>query len=303
MKIKHAFFLIVFLTISNVFSQVSLNDYKYVLVPEKYEFFKKANKYRLNELTEFLFQKEGFETLSTSNEYPEDLAKNGCLALRADVIKDSGLLKTKLKVILKDCRGNKVYETKVGQTREKDLNKAYNLALRDAFTSFNAIDYKYNDNEDETLTSNEVSNSVKSENKAKIEAETKAKEIQRLKEEIEALKREKQKQIETERVEVKKNISESKVKKESIKETIIDKSKVTIEPKINNNFLYAQEIENGFQLVDRTPKVVMVLLKTPRKDTYIVKDENATVYKEDGVWYISKTEGDKVVTKTLNIKF
>jgi hypothetical protein len=56
-------------------------------------------------------------------------------------------------------------------------------------------------------------------------------------------------------------------------------------------------------VVDTTPKIVMILLETGKSNVYIVKGKNAMVYKEDGFWYLSENEGDKVSVKPLNIKF
>ena len=70
-----------------------------------------------------------------------------------------------------------------------------------------------------------------------------------------------------------------------------------------SKMLFAQPIENGFQVVDQTPKVVMILLETPKQNTFIVKGQNAIVYKEDGFWYLSKNDGKTKSNETLNIKF
>jgi len=55
--------------------------------------------------------------------------------------------------------------------------------------------------------------------------------------------------------------------------------------------------------VDTTPKIVMVLLETPQSNVFIVKDQNAMVYQENGSWFISKNEDGKVTVEALNIKF
>ena len=67
--------------------------------------------------------------------------------------------------------------------------------------------------------------------------------------------------------------------------------------------LYAQAIQNGYQIVDSSPKVVMILLETAKEDTFIVKGETAIVYKEDGFWYISRNDGLKLETELITIKF
>ncbi len=66
---------------------------------------------------------------------------------------------------------------------------------------------------------------------------------------------------------------------------------------------YAQPIKDGFQLVDKEPKVVMILLTTADKNTFIVKGKNAIVTKSDGKWLYSENDGTSKVQKVLNIKF
>ncbi|KAA1245701.1 hypothetical protein [Aquimarina sp. RZ0] len=139
---------ILFLCIS-VFSSISfygkknVNDYKYVIVPERYGFLKKNDEYQLNSLSKFLFNKYGFQAFIQGEELPEDLINNGCLGLRAEVKKNSGLFVTKFIVELKDCNGTVVFSSSEGASREKDYKKAYHEALRDAFKDVKALNYKY----------------------------------------------------------------------------------------------------------------------------------------------------------------
>ncbi len=281
MKTKYILILVICCNVSYISAQLSsnLNNYKYIIVPDKYDFFKEPNKYRLNELTVFLFQKKGFNVLSIADPYPADLADNNCLALRANVTKESSLLRTRLKVELNDCKGHKVYETKIGKTIERNVYKSYNLALRDAFTSFDVVNYNYNGKTLAPVKTN-VTDTNATPNISKTTASTQD-EIKKLKAQVATLKQEKEKQAE----ELKKD----------------QPSKVSLN--FERTVLYAQKIENGFQLVDKTPQVVMILLETARRDTFIVKGENATVYKDNDVWYLSKNENDKVVTTQLTIKF
>ena len=78
-----------------------------------------------------------------------------------------------------------------------------------------------------------------------------------------------------------------------------------VEDRNDSNILYAQEIPNGFQLVDNTPKIHLKLLKTSIPDVYIVKHakDNGVVYKKDGKWYFEYYFGDTLKTEELNIKF
>lgn len=130
----------------------NLNSYKYVEVPEKFDFLKESNQYQLNELTKFLFEKYGFKAFLVSEEKPLDWNNTTCGVLRANVIDDSGLFQTKLQVVLKNCKNEEVFTSKVGSSKEKDYKLSYHEALRDAFSSFEAIDYSYDQNSKEEET-------------------------------------------------------------------------------------------------------------------------------------------------------
>ncbi len=285
MSTKFYTFLVACFVATTVFSQASLNAYKYVIVPNKYDFLKEKNQYQLNALTKFLFEKYGFEALMEGSDYPEDLAVNRCLALNADVLKDSGLFKTKLTVELKDCNGKTVFTSKVGESREKDFKSAFNLALRDAFESVKALEYKYEPNENNVATV-AVNTTAKNET---------ASEIAQLKQEIENLKKEKEAKTE---------------KTETLDETPKAETPVVkvpnVKPEATSNgpiVLYAQEIENGFQLVDRTPKVVYKIKKTGRENLFLVEGEDAVIYKSGDNWVYEYNTDEGVKQQELNIKF
>lgn len=276
--------LIIFLALGSVtstFAQKSLNDYKYVIVPYKYDFVNEKDKYQLNSLSQFLFNKHGFDAIMEDANFPNDLIENRCLGLRSDIIKESGMFVTKLKVQLKDCNGDVVYTTRIGSSREKQYKVAYNIAVREAFKEFENVNYKYKPNEAILAKA-----SVGSE-------ENSNQEIQKLKEEINTLK---QKQAEVKEIPEEKIVVEKKESK-----IAVGKELKQDEPAID--VLYAQKIENRYQLVDKTPRVVMVLLETSKADVFLVKDKNAIVYKEDGFWYLSKNDGSSVTIETLNVKF
>ncbi|SHG05036.1 hypothetical protein SAMN05444483_104231 [Salegentibacter echinorum] len=140
---KKGFSILLFFMGLGLMPAQNINDYKYVIVPDTYEFSKEEDQYQLNSLTQFLFEKYGFEAYMKSEEKPQDLQDDICKGLKANVIEDSGLFVTKLRVQLEDCRGNMVFESDEGRSREKDYKKAYHEALRDAFKTVAALDYNY----------------------------------------------------------------------------------------------------------------------------------------------------------------
>ena len=143
MKLVYTILLV--LAMSNSSKGQSLNDYKYVIVPEKFDFLKESDKYQLNSLTKFLFEKYGFEAyLERSKGIPLDYTRNSCNVLYAEVLDDSGMINTKLRVELLDCRNNIVFTTEEGISKAKDYKEAYHAALREAFISLKEVNYTYN---------------------------------------------------------------------------------------------------------------------------------------------------------------
>jgi hypothetical protein len=289
MKIKFLSIWIACFVITSVFSQESLNDYKYVIVADKFDFLNEKNQYQLNSLTQFLFNKYGFETIMEGTTYPEDLIRNRCLALKSNVLKESGLFKSKLKVELKDCNDKIVYTSEVGESREKEYKTAYNFALRDAFKSFEVLNYEYKPRDNLTILATP-------ETTAKSEV---TQEIEQLKQEIQNLKKEKQVEV----VKVEKPTAVTPVVKP---EPIAAKAEKAFENDVIEGFsdiLYAQEIENGFQLVDSSPKVVYRIKKTGQANLFLVDGENAIIYKKGDTWIYELNTDEGIKQKELNIKF
>ncbi|WP_281310660.1 hypothetical protein [Flavobacterium flavigenum] len=71
------------------------------------------------------------------------------------------------------------------------------------------------------------------------------------------------------------------------------------------NLLYAQPTENGFQLIDKTPKVVMKLLKTSRPDSFIaIKDGiQGSLNAKDNQWFFEYYQNDKLISEKVSVKF
>jgi len=248
MKIKTVTLFLVLCIVSNAFSQKKINNYKYIIVPKIFDFQKEKDEYQLNSLMAFLFNKYGFQTVMEGDGYPEDINKNRCLALSSDVVKGSGLFKTKLNILLKNCNGQVVFTSKIGESREKDFKKAYTEALRNAFNDIKTLNYKY-----EPAIQEEIIPSV-----------------------------------------VAKPIPPKVV-------TPNDES-INIE-KTLSSVLYAQEIENGFQLVDSSPKVVYRLKNTGLNNVFLVEGKSAIVYKKGEHWFIDYYSGTTLKQDKLNIKF
>ena len=139
---KYILLLVLFLSFQG-FCQ-DLNRYQYAVVPAKFEFLKEKDKYRLNTLTKLLMEKYGFKTYLTTDTQPEAIANANCSKVFVEVLENSTMFVTKLKVVLKDCQNNILFTSDEGTSREKEYGAGFNEALRNAFKSFEKLNHKYN---------------------------------------------------------------------------------------------------------------------------------------------------------------
>jgi len=253
MKIK---FLLAAILCSVVGFAQSINDYKAVIIPLKYEFMKTDNQYRLATLSKQNLTKAGFEAFYSNEQLPDGYTDR-CQVLYIDVVKDNAFLVTKLIVQLKDCFGQIVYTSEVGKSREKEYEIAYKEALDNAFKSVSALHYKYSGNPVDT---------------SKTPAPAKA-----------------------------------AVATTAVTTVAATQISASASPDLKDpNLLYAQPTESGYQLIDKTPKVVMKLFKTSQPNVYIATKDNvqgSLILKEDGQWYFESYQNDKLVSEKIVVKF
>jgi hypothetical protein len=131
------------LLVSFTFS-VAQEKYKYLIVPYKFNFFKEDNKYNTSFIIKSFFEKEGFQVFYNTDNFPDELAKNRCLALFADATESNTMFSTKINIEIKDCYNKVIYTSDQGATREKQLEKAYPIAFRSALNSLKGVmNFKY----------------------------------------------------------------------------------------------------------------------------------------------------------------
>lgn len=246
--------LLLFVTIS--FGQ-TVNNYKAVIVPVKYEWLKIENQYRLNTLTKFNLEKAGFTVFYNKETLPIEYS-NRCDVLFANVEKENGFLISKLFITLKDCNDRLVFKSEVGKSRDKDYKAAYNEALNEAFKSVNALKYKYSGvpQKHENNQTNSVTTTQ----------------------------------------------SEQKTIGNQAASTVVSSLPTSVD---TADLLYAQPTATGYQLIDKTPKVVMKLLKTSQQNAFIaIKGEiqGSLIFKENQ-WYFEYYKNDILVSEKINVKF
>ena len=284
------------------FAQSNLDDYKYIIVPKKFDAFKNMNEYQTSTLVKYLFTGKDFNAVY-DDMLPEDLKFNRCLGLSVDIKDDSSLFSTKTIINLKDCNDEVVFSSMQGISKEKQYKEAYNEAIREAMRSFNGINYTYSGkSEKNDAITVDFRNDVKKLDESKankiIQIEKAADVVSTQKEPTVISKETEKTQYYKDNTPIESNIRKSEIEKPSFKSLEIKKP-------ITKDMWYAQATDNGFQLVDSTPKVRMNLLKSSADNVFMAKTDtkNGMVYQKEGNWIFEYYENDKLIQEELNIKF
>ena len=246
-----------------------LDRYKYIVVPMQFEGFKRVNQFRTSTLVKYLFSREGFNVVY-DDKIPADLASRPCSGLKVRLVDDSSLFLTKIKIALEDCYGQVVFETPEGKSKLKEFEPAYREAIEGAFDVLVGTGYSYNPSEEPA--------------EGPVPPPTQAERL----------------------------LNPPPVEKEPATVTAAAAA-VAAENAVDEaaaeeaaELWYAQAVDNGFQLVDSSPKVQMKLVKTTQADTYIAMVDEAPmgmVYKKEGQWWHEYYEEGKVRLRKLRIKF
>ncbi|MEK6154428.1 hypothetical protein WIW50_14260 [Flavobacteriaceae bacterium 3-367] len=288
--------LLIFLCIGYIgMSQIELNDYKYVIVPKQFDSFKKENQYQTSTFIKYLLTQKGFNTVY-DDEMPDDVIRDRCLGLLVDLIDDSSLFATKTSILFKDCGGKEIFLTQEGRSKLKEFKPSYMEAIRKNFESLDGFTYSYKPKESTTEVPTKISfkDDVKQlEKEEPAPVETAAKEVREVVVEQEV----------TPEDQTYKSVSPkvSEIKKGEAKPS----SQIMVEATKETNILYAQQIANGYQLVDSTPQIKLKMFGTTSPNVYlaVADDKNGMVHSKDGKWFFEYYEDGQLRVEELQIKF
>jgi hypothetical protein len=261
--------LVLFLIAYNYFTfgqEKSINNYKFIVVPDRFDFLKQKDEYKTSSLTKFLLKQNGFIVVLNSEQYPKELRDNPCNGLNALVVDKSSVFKVKVEIELRDCSNRLLYTSEEGVSRLKEYKKGFQEAIRNAHASMNDVVYEpfLLETIGKGKTEIIIINPVVVEEEKDVKIDVGLAEVNNLEEPAQ----------------------------------VSPINKITLD-----NTLYAQPKENGYQLVNLVPKVVFEIAKTSIKNTFIIKDKNGILYKKEATWIAEFYKGNKRVVKEYSIKF
>ena len=291
------------------YGQENLNDYKYIIVPKKFEGFKEQNAHQTSTLVKHFLTKNGFLVIY-DDAFLDELNTNRCLALVTSLLDESSSFSTKTTVVLKNCKGEIVFKTKQGTSREKDYKTGYSEAIKQAMVSFESVNYVYSGTIENTepITLN-FKNDIKKLKEDKKELIGKTTKIASAASElvVEELEANIENAIVVQEATTENQLFESMEPEASnIKETkTVEIKKLKILKPRNDEVWYAQTLPIGYQLVGSSPKIRMKLLKSSTENVYMAQgnDKNGIVYQKEGKWIFEYYEGDTLMQKEMSIKF
>lgn len=277
------------------YAQEALSAYKYIIVPTKFESFKNENQYQTSTLIKHLLVEKGFNVVY-DNAIPSELNNDRCLGLRAILVNESGMLTTRGHISFQDCQSQEVFKTQTGSSKIKEFKGAYKETITEAMQSLNNYQYVYKPAEEkESTITVSFGDDVKTLEQEAVSSE-------KIEEKV-------NKEREVKEVP---GVRELEPKPEDLPAPAIEEKPEVIvvatpsKPEIQDSSLwYAQEIPNGFQLVDSSPKVRLRIYQTQKKGVFLAKGDEyeGVVYEDQGNWYFDYYQDGKLVHQTLNIKF
>lgn len=261
-------------------ASAQLNEYKYIVVPKRFEAFKSVNQHNTSVLVKYLLSQEGFSVVYDDAQ-PMELRTDPCLGVYTKLNNTSSLLATKVIIDLVDCENQLVYTSQEGKSKKKDYKEAYAEAIDEAMWSFRGLDYEYYPSR-------------------KDEETTKAVMIPPAEETVETVET-----VETEEAEDLTPSEDVQPVADSSVEEISETNESVSTSTSGTDVWYAQELDWGYQLVDSTPKVRMKLYKTSLSDVYLAESEGkkGVVYQKEGEWWFEFVEGDVKQQTNLTIRF
>ena len=109
-----------------LFSIISFAQKKQIiLISSKFDFQKEKNSYNINNMLKAILTSNNYEVYFDDAVLPIEIAQNRCNALTGVLVDNSNLFLTKVKLQVKDCQNNLLFETAEVKSREKNIQDGF----------------------------------------------------------------------------------------------------------------------------------------------------------------------------------
>ena len=109
-----------------LFSIISFAQKKQIiLISSKFDFQSEKNSYNINNMLKAILVSNNYEVYFDDAVLPIEIAQNRCNALTGVLVDNSNLFLTKVKLQVKDCQNNLLFETAEVKSREKNIQDGF----------------------------------------------------------------------------------------------------------------------------------------------------------------------------------
>lgn len=121
-------FLVIFIALFSITSFAQTKQA--IIISSKYEFQKEKNSYNINNMLRAILVSNNYQVYFDDEALPMEIVNNRCNVLTGVLVDKSNMLVTKVKLQLKDCQNNIVFETAEVKSREKDVQTGFIEVIR-----------------------------------------------------------------------------------------------------------------------------------------------------------------------------
>lgn len=113
-----------------LFSIISFSQKQIILISSKYDFQKERNEYNINNMLKAILVSNNYQVYFDDEVLSIEIAQNRCNALTGVLVDKSNLFLTKVKLQIKDCQNNLLFETAEVKSKEKDIQTGFMEAIK-----------------------------------------------------------------------------------------------------------------------------------------------------------------------------
>lgn len=120
-------FLVIFIVF---FSITTFAQKQIIFISNKYDFQKEKNSYNINNVLKAVLVANNYQVYFEDEVLPLEVANNKCNALTGVLLDKSNVFLTKVKLQIKDCQNNLLFETSEVKSKEKNVQAGYLEAIQ-----------------------------------------------------------------------------------------------------------------------------------------------------------------------------
>ena len=101
-----------------------------IIISSKFDFQEERNSFNINNMLKAILVSNNYEVYLDDEVLPLEIAQNKCNALTGVLVDKSNMFLTKVKLQIKDCQNNLLFETAEVKSREKDFQTGFMEAIK-----------------------------------------------------------------------------------------------------------------------------------------------------------------------------